>query len=44
MLEAGGGALNPWFEKSSLLKRALALVVELSKSLVYINIITLIKM
>lgn len=43
MLEAGGGVLNPSFEKSSLLKRALALV-ELGKSLVYINIKALIKM
>lgn len=41
MLEAGGGVLNPSFEKS-LLKRALALV-ELGKSMVYINIKTLIK-
>lgn len=44
VLEAGGGVLNPCFEKSSLPRRALALVVELSKSLVYINIKTLIKM
>lgn len=44
VLEAGGGVLNPCFEKSSLLKRALALVVELGKSLVYINIKILIKM
>lgn len=44
VLEAGGGVLNHCFEKSFLLKRALALVVELGRSLVYINMKTLIKM
>lgn len=43
VLEGGGDVLNWCFEKSSLLKRALALV-ELGRSLVYINIKTLIKM